>query len=314
MSKAKILVLGLNPAWQKILLFDSFKPGGINRASSVCFCAAGKGVNFVRAAKTWAKAEAAAIQFAGGHAGELLLKSLNEEKLASITIPSPSSTRTCTTIVSATEPRMTELIEPSGFIDEQTYMFFLERVSSALKEFKALAVCGTCPPGVPDSCYADVVSLARAQGVKIFVDSVVSSAKTLPLICDGMLKVNLDELQGITGKTSPDDALRACLERYGMRYVAASDGPRQARLAAREGVWTFSLPALDNVKNPLGAGDTCSAVTFSELLSGTSPDDAFAFGLAAASASCLDERCAVFSKQKAMEIRALISVKFHPQV
>ena len=42
---AKILVVGLNPAWQKVLCFRDFRPGEVNRAVSLDALASGKGIN-----------------------------------------------------------------------------------------------------------------------------------------------------------------------------------------------------------------------------------------------------------------------------
>ena len=37
-----ILAAGLSPAWQQILVFDRFRPGGVNRAANARLCARGK--------------------------------------------------------------------------------------------------------------------------------------------------------------------------------------------------------------------------------------------------------------------------------
>jgi len=44
-----ILTAGLTPAWQQVLLFDSFTPGEVNRARQVHWCASGKVLNAARA-------------------------------------------------------------------------------------------------------------------------------------------------------------------------------------------------------------------------------------------------------------------------
>ena len=40
-----ILSAGLTPAWQQILVFDSFRYGEVNRAAQVVWCSSGKVFN-----------------------------------------------------------------------------------------------------------------------------------------------------------------------------------------------------------------------------------------------------------------------------
>ena len=305
-----ILALGLNPAWQRTLEFDHFKPGKVNRAESVSYCAAGKGANFARAVKTWGKADCIVAQFAGGYPGLKLLGGLDEEGIKHLTRKVDAPTRICTTLLSGAKPRMTELIEPSGIVPEIDAEALLKAALAILMKADGLAICGTYPPGIDESFYEKMVRAANELDKFILVDSVMASKQVFPHLKYGILKLNLDELRSLSGERSSGKALRKCRADYGIASVAATDGPRKAFLADESGVWTYELPKLDAVENPLGAGDTCSAVTLSELLEGTPHQEAFALGLAAASASCLDRRCAVYSKDAALEIRARTHVNF----
>ena len=57
------------------------------------------------------------------------------------------------------------------------------------------------------------------------------------------------------------------------------------------------------IEQPIGAGDTCSAVFFSEYISGTAPEEAFACGLCAATASCMTDTPAMYDKNTALSLR-----------
>jgi len=63
------------------------------------------------------------------------------------------------------------------------------------------------------------------------------------------------------------------------------------------------------VVSPLGSGDTASAVFFSEYLAGKPPVEAFASGLAAASASCLTPRCGEFDQGERDRLRKAIKIE-----
>ncbi len=92
--------------------------------------------------------------------------------------------------------------------------------------------------------------------------------------------------------------------------LAVTRGANSARLysnseasgeKARICVSEFEITAV-KAKNPIGAGDTCSAVLLYGLCAGNSPEDAFAFALAAASASCLNIAGAHFKAADAVNL------------
>mmetsp|Transcript_73510 Transcript_73510/g.195474 ORF Transcript_73510/g.195474 Transcript_73510/m.195474 type:complete len:155 (-) Transcript_73510:340-804(-) len=134
-----------------------------------------------------------------------------------------------------------------------------------------------------------------------------------------VLKLNAFELQQLTGASTVDDAaaslLRARdapLKRDGA-LVAVTDGPRPARLYSAERSWTLSVPQI-TVTNAIGAGDVCTAVFLHAL---TQPPkagetahaaDAFAWGLAAGCARCLQELPA-FEVAKVHEMRKGIVIE-----
>ena len=311
---ALALILGLNPAWQKTLAFDKFLPGEVNRAKEIKLFAAGKGVNFARAAKIWDKTDTIVAQFAGGYSGLKLVGALDEEGIKHLTRKVEPQTRICTTILSKTKPRMTELIEPSGTVSEADAVALLKAAMALLPKADALAICGTYPPGVDENFYGILAKQAFELDKFIMVDSVMATKQVLPFLKYGILKVNLAELRVLTKEDAPEDALRKCRKTYGIHAVAVTDGPHKAYLADESGIWTYKLPKLKAIESPLGAGDTCAAVTLSEFMAGTPAHASFAFGLAAASASCLTRDCAVFSKENALEIKTQMHVNFTPQV
>ncbi|KAJ1965810.1 hypothetical protein GGI12_000497 [Dipsacomyces acuminosporus] len=214
---------------------------------------------------------------------------------------------------------MTEMVGVSGAIDESAEAEYEQTSSSLLRSAtppKALALCGTFPPGLRSTTVARIIS-ARTERTLVFVDAVKDIHPVLESKCIDILKVNSGEVISILstldrryeGKTPKDvDLAQAAMElgkRYSIGVMAVTDGPSTAYLAnTRENrCHAFTIPDLladrayflDSeetsyghlVLNPLGAGDTCSAVFLNTLLEGKPTVEAFALGLAAASASCL---------------------------
>lgn len=297
-----ILVVGLNQALQKSLIFNNLNLGEINRTDTVSMAVGGKGANFSRAALTW-QSRVKLFQFAGGDTGRLICELLDAENIPHHTVAVDGATRTCTTCLCRKTGSMTELIEPSGFVDPKYRQQLMNEIRDQLPSASSIALCGTFPPGVDGSFYAEVAHHARTAGIPVMLDAWQQVEEVLDVGVN-ILKINCDELRELTAKENLSAGIDAIFNQYDIETLALTDGPRQAFLAQKSGEqWVFQIPELEQVANPLGAGDTTSAVTLSEFIKGTSISDAFAMGLAAASASCRSLKVADFSKTNALELR-----------
>jgi len=300
------VVLGLNPAWQKTLIFEELRKGQVNRATSASAFASGKGINFCRAAQTWGY-PTMLLQFLGGDTGSLIKAELELEKLHHNSIEVKEPTRICTTCLSQTDNSMTELIEPSGLISEAE----LEKLHAAIRQNIAkaagLAICGTFPPGINETTYRFAIREAQQRHLPILLDSWKDIPELLKNDTPDILKINVEELSKITGETDPAESIRAGFRQFHYRYAAITDGGSSAWFSDGIHIYRLQLPEIA-VVNPVGAGDTVSAVMFGEYLRNVDPLEAFAQGLAAASASCLELKCAVFDPGKAAELRREISI------
>ncbi len=301
----KILVCGLNPAWQKTLHFRSLLPGEVNRAYALEQTASGKGINFSRAAKHWGKAETRLLQFAGGSTGKMLTDVLDHEGIIHITVNSSAVTRTCSTVISETPPSVTELIEPNEPVTFETSRELYQTGLDALDEVDALAVCGTYPPGVTGHFYSGLIEKAVRTGKFVMLDSFMNVEESLKHEISFM-KVNQEEILKLTGQRELRDAFRFCKKHFRLKMTAVTAGASCAFFFDGVNVWRLSVPKVSKVVNPIGAGDTCSAVTCSEILSGTAPLEAFQLGLCAASASCLTPSAAEYDVEAARAFRVEI--------
>ncbi len=298
-----ILVCGPNPAWQKTLVFDEFRPCEVNRARECDFRASGKGVNFARAVRTWSLARPVVHQFSGGANGGALTAWLKAEGIEFVNRGIAGSTRCCTTVLCGKTASMTELIEPSPSVTADDVKAMKQSVLDALPDAAALALCGTLPKGPLESFYAELTAAAVRAGKPVLMDSVEFFRETLSA---GVryLQINNGELLSVTGASDPEAAALDLLARYPLECAAITDGPSRAFIAWRGAVRRIFIPELPGVCNPLGAGDVCSGVMLSELAAGSDPVQAFTAGLAAACASCLTRYAADFDRAEALRIRA----------
>lgn len=301
-SLPNILVCGPNPAWQKTLVFDEFRPCEVNRARECDFRASGKGVNFARAVRTWGFARPVVHHFSGGANGCALNAWLKDEGIEFVNRGIAGSTRCCTTVLCGKTASMTELIEPSPTVTAGDADFLKKSILDALPDAAALALCGTLPKGPLEDFYAKLTAAAARAGKPVLMDSVEFFRETLEA---GVryLKINSGELLTVTGASDPEAAALDLLNRCPLECAAITDGPERAFIAWRGAVRRIFIPELPDVCNPLGAGDVCSGVMLSELIAGSDPVQAFTAGLAAACASCLTRYAADFDRAEALRIR-----------
>ena len=169
----KILVVGLNPAVQKIVSFQDFKLDQVNRAKDITYISGGKGANFAKASKVVGQ-DLALYQFSGGAAGEKYLKILKLEKIKYNNQQTISETRTCSTIISDKNSAVTELIEPAGRISESEAKLLLAKIIQDLDKFNGVAICGTFPYGIKDKFYSKIAKVAKEKSIPLLLDSVAA--------------------------------------------------------------------------------------------------------------------------------------------
>lgn len=277
---ARVLVVGLNPAWQKILEFGAFLPGEVNRATALIQLASGKGMNAAKVLRRLGH-EVHLLQVLGGANGQRCLVACQALGLHSWHAWTEEETRTCTTLVDLGAGTATEVIEPYGIEADGVSGTLLESLP-ARGGMDAVLVCGTMPQGLPAGLYGNIVDRANAPHVLLDACKDVDAellAKTT------WVKVNRREYDILAPLASGLTPIFLVTDGAGDAEVLEAGRP--ARLIAP--------PRLERVVNPIGAGDAVSAGTLHFLLAGLEPAEAFRRGLAMGSASCLDLEPAQFA-------------------
>jgi len=152
-----------------------------------------------------------------------------------------------------------------------------------------------------------VAKSAKKHRIPVLLDAFKDIQPVIETGVD-ILKINVEELKKLTGCDSLENGIEYCFSHYPVKIAAITAGSENAYLATPDKLWEYRLPAIDQVRNPLGAGDTASAVLFSEYITGTALPEAFANALAAASASCLTFNCGEFSLETAGSLREKIVI------
>ncbi|MBQ6470419.1 MAG: hypothetical protein IJJ33_00415 [Victivallales bacterium] len=305
------LAICLNPAWQKTLTFTHLTHGEVNRAQKLTQCGGGKGVNVARVYRLFGWPITLAT-FIGGETGRLLKEELLSNGTTTLLQETAGVTRCCTTLISADNHEVTEIIEPSATVSPQESESLLEKVLATIPTQGAVVFSGSMAPGVHREFCTAVARQATQHGIPFVLDAVKDIDGALAAgVC--VLKINAAELRQIAQKEDLAEAARALLDRFpALSNLAITDGARPAHLFNRQGNWRIEVPPLPGgVVSAIGGGDCTAAVLtrrIAEGASGAKLTEAFAEALSCASASCLTATPSVFELEQAQRIRAQIQI------
>lgn len=278
-----ILAAGLTPAWQHILVLDALVPGEVLRAREALWCASGKVLNAAMAAHRLG-GDCRALALLGGHSRQRIEDEMRELGLHLRAVPVGSTTRTCTTLVEATEgePTVTELVENAAPLAEGEYERFLSAFAEEAKRADVVVLIGSTPEGTPVSVYRDC--LERTGGRAIIDargENLVAALELAPFL----VKPNRHELAATVGRElSGEEDIREgirSLQRAGARWVVVTDGPGPILVAGSQGELYRLTPPRGRVVNPIGCGDCLAGGIAWALSRGRDVVDAVRIGVGA---------------------------------
>jgi 1-phosphofructokinase family hexose kinase len=310
-----LLVVGLSPAFQRVLYLDELHVGRVTRATGSSLSTGGKALNVARAL-TSLGAETCLLQVLGGPAGHAVAKALDRAGIRHETLftSDGTETRTCTTLIEA-GGRVTELVEECPRLAPALLLEVERSLERLLATTTVLCLSGSLPPGVSARWYADQVAAARARGLQSLVDVQGRPLREALGERPFLVKPNLEETQATLGLPASGDAAAdarvavAALTSAGAEWALVSMRRRGAILGQREGR-RFSLsPPPVQVKNPIGAGDTLAAGLLFCLSRGDSVPEAARFGTACAAASCLTDAPAFLNVEAASRLTAEVGLE-----
>ena len=307
----KIVSAGPNPAWQKVLEFKEFHHGEVNRASSLVEFASGKGINFARACRCWGAAEGTVISFVGGDNGRRIAEYLRSERLPNIAVNIAAASRCCTTCLDTANRVTTELIEPAAAPSEEEAREFVAAVNDALPGAEALAIAGTLPGNMDTGFYSRLAECAARLGKLLIADLWRDLDRVAASGARFVLKINRQELAAASGETDLRAGVAALMKRFpNLAAAGITDGSGRACWADADGFYFMELPpTVSPVVNPIGCGDTASAVLTSELVNGRDGCAAMAAALGAAMANTASVLCGEFDPAVAREYTRRIKIE-----
>ncbi|MFI8963996.1 1-phosphofructokinase family hexose kinase [Streptomyces sp. NPDC053493] len=266
-----ILTVTLNTALDLTYRVPALVPHASHRVAQVIERPGGKGLNVARVLAALGH-ETVATGFAGGATGETVRELLatttagGPHPVRDALVPISGATRRTVAVVDTESGDTTQLNEPGPAITPAEWAAFTARFTELLDGARAVALCGSLPPGIHVGAYAELVRRARAAGVPVLLDTSGEPLRRGIAARPDIVKPNLEELAQLTGSREPYRATRDA-RRRGAHAVVTSLGPEGLLAATPEGLWHASPPAPVR-GNPTGAGDSAVAA----LLAGLTED------------------------------------------
>ncbi|MEV5506305.1 1-phosphofructokinase family hexose kinase [Streptomyces orinoci] len=266
-----ILTVTLNAALDLTYRVPRLRPHSSHRVTRVAERAGGKGLN-VACVLAELGHDVTVTGFAGGPNGQTLRTLLADAArgragvLTDALVPIAGNTRRTVAVVDTAGGDTTQFNEPGPEVSAEEWAEFTDRYAQLLERARAVALCGSLPPGVPVGAYAHLVRAARAREVPVLLDTSGEPLRRGIAARPDAVKPNAAELAELTGSTEP---LRAAQDarRRGAYAVVASLGPDGVLAVTPDGAWRAAAPER-LPGNPTGAGDSAVAALLSGWVRG----------------------------------------------
>lgn len=294
MSK-ETLILGLNPAWQRLFILDSLKLGEVRRLPPAREFASGKGINCARILQRLGGRPILA-HFLGVGYGNRIFDAVADCGIQQVPVWIGAPTRICTTLVTETET--TELIEPSPELSEKEMEDFCVSLQDFWSSASRIALCGSNPK------HFQMESLLKFDfsGKRLFVDAIKEIDGLLEKGVE-LLKLNMKEYCELLTKLSIPQVTSSpqfwkmtatmVLGSLPIRYLVVTDEDKPVRVFYMQEKKFQSLklspPDIETV-NCIGAGDSFLAGWISADSEGLSVEECLSRATAIAVSRCEAEQ------------------------
>lgn len=275
-----IVTLTPNPSLDRTIAVDQLIVGEVHRAQGLHIDAGGKGVNVSRALAANGLRTMAVLPANGAPALEFSAR-LDADGVPRDYIALDGAVRTNITIVDA-EGVTTKINEQGRASTAADAKAMLDTVDRHIAGATWVVGCGSLPPGIDGSLYVGLIERARAQGVRVAIDTSGTALQKAVAAAPDLIKPNHEELEELVGKPLPtlNDVLEAArrLVADGIGAVVVSLGEDGA-LAVDATTAVHAAAVVSQPQSTVGAGDCLLAGLLAAIDAGASLADALASGV-----------------------------------
>lgn len=283
-----VLTITMNPALDVSTAVDEVRHTSKLRCEPMQRRAGGGGVNVARELHHLG-VDAVAFYTAGHSTGRMMFSLLQQEGVCCHPHPIAGFPRESFTVLEQSTGHEFRFVLPGPDISTQEWESALVEIGKLCQPQSLVVASGSLPPGVPQDFFARVARVVQGAEAMLVVDT--SGEPLAEALTQGvyMVKPSLHELRDLSGKPlerlyEVRDAALALVQCGAAHIAVVSLGEMGALMACAQGVW-YAPPLQVVVHSAVGAGDSFVAGMVWALSQGESPVQAFAKGVACATAT-----------------------------
>ena len=287
-----ILCVTLNPCLDKTLTVPPWRPGDLVRGTAIREVVGGKGNNVARALLRLGR-QPRPVAFLGGTIGsrcDALLR--QDDGLDPSVVWTEAPTRVILTVRTESSAEQTAFFEPDPSVAAGEAETLLRQVEGALQAggVEAMTLSGSSPAPATHGIYSDLISLASARKVPVFLDTYGPALAGIWGFWPSAIQLNRREAAAHLRKPALSDhdvtGLFQEWHRHGVSCGVVTDGPNPVLILLRGRRFRVIPPKIEAV-NPIGSGDSLLAGLVDGWLSGLEPEPLFRHAVACAVANAL---------------------------
>lgn len=270
-----IVTVTFNPAIDQTVFLDRLNVGSVNRTRRLYRQAGGKGINVSSMLGDFGFPNTA-TGFLGKANPRLFEELFKNKMIADEFVWIPGETRTGIKIVDEATRETTDINFPGLEPTLAEFQMFEKKLRKLVKPGRWFVVSGSLPQTLSLDFFTEILSLLKAGGAKVAVDTSGEALKTAIRTGVDLVKPNDHELGEILGRPLRDFASRVDaaleLQRDKVPYVILSLGSEGALFVTPEKALMASAPPV-KVVSTVGAGDAMLAGFLAGLVLKKSPID-----------------------------------------
>jgi 6-phosphofructokinase 2 len=283
-----ILTLTINPAIDRTMMVDKLVFEDRGYILSRTEAAGGRGINASHVIHSFG-GKTLALLTSGGEIGTRM-----EQSLASMGFPYEvvrvAADGRVNLTISDQQGLTAKLNERGAPLADAEVAAVRELVEARMKKASWIMLCGSIQPGVPPDIYADLIQIAKSNGVKTLLDTdgeaLLRSLESKPTV----ITPNQPEAERLLGRAilTRTQSLEAVsrIHAMGPETVILSLGSRGAMASSAEGIFEVLPPRVDALC-PIGAGDAMGAAFVWALEKKKSFPDALRWAVATGTATAV---------------------------
>ena len=306
-----ITTVTMNAALDKAYYMDNeIVNGTVMRVPRCHTSAGGKGLNVARVVHLCG-AGVLATGLVGGFNGHQLESLLDQDGILHRFSYMKGETRCCINIL---DPGYgsTEYLEPGCEVSEEETEQFMNLFPKVIRDSAVITISGSLPRGLDKGFYERLITIAKASGKMVILDTSGEMLEKGIKACPTMVKPNKDEIEQLFGveiQGFHDMVWYAQkIHDKGIPYVVVSLGKDGAVLVCGAGIYHGKPPIVEAV-NTVGCGDSMVGAFATAFERKDTAVDALKYAVAVATANAMSPNTGEFDPKICRELLEQIDVE-----